>query len=318
MRSLGRWLLTGLMVLGLIGFGVWARGQLNGCETPRAGLPTEAAPPTSLEPKAVLPVVEAPVTPVPAPTVPPALTDLTPVVDKKTEVSPLPAVPTGLPPLASGTPPMPTATPVPAPASPSTLVPAGYTPAPTSPDTPIPPVPASSTPPATLTPVPTTPATPLTCPWTLRVQIIEGKTHLEARTDKEVQFRVVCERLNLQAPDGAIEARGSVKVSAPSLDGTCDQLSISWLTDRVDLSGQVRVTCRKEGQEVEMTGDKLSVKLTATTQAKTSPLPSSPVVPTRLEVPETPRPTTTRKPNFEVDPPRAVDPFDGNPDPPQQ
>lgn len=38
------------------------------------------------------------------------------------------------------------------------------------------------------------------CPWALRIEIVKGKTQLTAAIGKEVQFRIVCEKLDLQAP----------------------------------------------------------------------------------------------------------------------
>ncbi|MCS6851748.1 MAG: hypothetical protein NZ700_11335 [Gemmataceae bacterium] len=318
----GRWLITAALAAVMAGFGIWARGKLNGGETapPKQGTGTGMR--VAGEPPPAVPAAEMPGRATP----PPPLADPLP----GTDVSPSTTAPT----VVSSPP---AAEPVPAPASGGQVVPAGFpTPAPPpAPDAPsptpaavapaaAPPAPAAAppaAPPAPLTPVPPPAPAPVECPWTLRVQIIDGKTHLEARTDKEVHFRIVCDRLNLQAPDGAIEAHGTVKVTANHLDGLCDRLTISWLNDRIDLTGQVRVTCRREGQEVEMTGERLSLKLTATTQVRTG----GRVVPTGFASPE----TTSRKPaqetsprgaaglarpDLEVDPPAAVDPFDGRPD----
>jgi hypothetical protein len=156
------------------------------------------------------------------------------------------------------------------------------------------------------------PPAPIACPWTLRVEIVEGRPQLEARSGKDVMFRVHCERLNLQAPDGTIVAQGSIKVSAPDMEGVCDKLTINWSEDRVVLEKEVRLKCRKEGQDVELTGDRLTVKLTANSDAKRG---GSARLDTPPEPPAESRPATTRtrKVNREANPDRVqtVEPFDG-------
>ncbi len=95
------------------------------------------------------------------------------------------------------------------------------------------------------------------------------------------RFTVVCDRLTLQAPDGSIETRGNVQVSAPDVEGTCDNLTISWKADRLLLEGKVRVKCRQDGQMVDVAGDSLSVRLTATKGDKTAePIPAPTAVET--------------------------------------
>jgi hypothetical protein len=100
------------------------------------------------------------------------------------------------------------------------------------------------------------------CPWTLRVAVIEGKTHLTAQSGKEVRFRVVCDQLNLQAPRGNIEAQGTVRLSSAGLDGSCDRLTICWQEDQVVLDGQAQLKCRRDGQDLELKAARLSLRLT--------------------------------------------------------
>ena len=52
------------------------------------------------------------------------------------------------------------------------------------------------------------PAADVPCPWVLRVEIVKGRTLLAASTGKEIQFRVSCDRLDLAAPNGRIQAMG--------------------------------------------------------------------------------------------------------------
>jgi hypothetical protein len=100
------------------------------------------------------------------------------------------------------------------------------------------------------------------CPWNLRLAIVAGKTHLTAQTGKEVRFRVICDQLNLQAPRGTIAASGGVKLSSSGLEGTCDNLTISWQEDQVVLDGQAQLKCHREGQDLELKAAKLSLRLT--------------------------------------------------------
>jgi hypothetical protein len=92
---------------------------------------------------------------------------------------------------------------------------------------------------------------------------VKGRTQLEAGTDKGTQFTITCERLNLQTPDGKVEASGEVKVTGPSVEGACDKLMLSWSDERVMLQGKVRLKCQQDGREVDLTGDQLSIKLAA-------------------------------------------------------
>lgn len=328
-----RWILTGLIAFALGGLVVWAKGVPNFSENrcPYSATPAYSPPPnqptklvaelpTATAPEEVKkPVADpGPLKPLPAPY---ALEPVTPPSPLPKPSDPVPTTPTMPPaatpsaappsPMTEPTPPMPS-TPVPpmptAPVAPGNVEPARFNPAPTSDAPPI-------APPATgSSPVPTPAAVVAPCPWVFKVEIVDGRTQLEARTEKEVQFRVSCEHLNLQAPNGTIEAQGGVKVASLNLDGSCDRLTITWQDDKVQLQGQVRLKCRKEGQEVELTGEKVSVKLTATGPAKESV--------TRKPVSETPTAgekvsTQVKKVKHETEEEEEVQPFDGDPEMPR-
>lgn len=109
---------------------------------------------------------------------------------------------------------------------------------------------------------------PVTCPWTLQVKIVGGRTLLEARNDDKVQLRISCQMLDLQAPNGTIRARGDVKLNGSDLNGSCEMLTIAWQHESVLLEGKVQLTCPKEGQEIELAAERLSVKLTGAKSAK--------------------------------------------------
>jgi hypothetical protein len=125
-------------------------------------------------------------------------------------------------------------------------------------------------------PVPQHPAeSPMNCPWGLKVELTGGRTQLEARCENDVQFRVNCQRLDLQAPHGKIEAQGEVKVTSAGLEASCDHLTIGWVDDRVVLEGRVRLKWNKEGQEAEVFADRLSVKLYGGGPSPTAPTESA-------------------------------------------
>jgi hypothetical protein len=110
--------------------------------------------------------------------------------------------------------------------------------------------------------------TPPTCPWTLRMEIVDGRTHVEARIGNDVQFLIVCQRLDLQAPRGSINAQGEVRISGSGLDGHCDHLTINWQDDHVLLEGKAQLKCLRDGQDVELQADRLSLKLSASSTVK--------------------------------------------------
>jgi hypothetical protein len=99
------------------------------------------------------------------------------------------------------------------------------------------------------------------CPWTLRVEIIKGRTLLTAQTGQEVQFRVSCDKLDLQAPRGTIKASGNVKVESEGLKGACEQLSIAWQQDQVVLEGNAELKSQRDGQDMDLKAAKLSLRL---------------------------------------------------------
>jgi hypothetical protein len=100
------------------------------------------------------------------------------------------------------------------------------------------------------------------CPWILKVETVQGRTLLTAAAGKNVQYRLSCEYLNVQAPNGSIEAQGTVKLSGVGMEVICDRLTISWQNDQVILEGHAQMTYRSAGQDLELAADRLSVRLT--------------------------------------------------------
>jgi hypothetical protein len=132
-----------------------------------------------------------------------------------------------------------------------------------------------ATPPAPQPQAPEQPKVEAPCPWTLRVEIVKGRTLLTAQTGQEVQFRVSCDTLDLQAPRGNIKAAGNVQVESDGLKGQCEQMSIAWQADQVVLEGNAVVKCQRDGQDMDLKAAKLSLRLSVPAQ------PSQPKVSVR-------------------------------------
>jgi hypothetical protein len=101
-------------------------------------------------------------------------------------------------------------------------------------------------------------------PWVIRVEVKKTVTHLIA-SSKSVEFHVQCQNLKVQSPTGDIQAEGKIKVSAAGLDMNCERLTISWQNDWVLMEGKVRLQTQKDAQQLELSGDKLQLKLTTLT-----------------------------------------------------
>jgi hypothetical protein len=127
-------------------------------------------------------------------------------------------------------------------------------------------------PPAAVKPMPletkplefSTPGGTPSSPWVIKVEVVKTMTHLTA-TSKSAEFKVICEQLKVQSPGGDIQAEGKIKVAAAGLDMDCEKLTISWEDDWVIMEGKVRLLTQKDGQQVELVGDKLQLKLTTLT-----------------------------------------------------
>jgi hypothetical protein len=110
--------------------------------------------------------------------------------------------------------------------------------------------------------VPAAPAPPpAVCPWTFHLVVVEGRTVLTAKVGGEVQFKVTCDRLDLQAPNGAIQAAGAIKLTSAGLEGSSERLTINLREDRVILDGQAHLKARRQSQELELQAERLSLRL---------------------------------------------------------
>jgi len=106
------------------------------------------------------------------------------------------------------------------------------------------------------------------CPWTLKMTIVDGLTVVEARIGKEIQFRISCARLDLQSPRGSILAQGDVKISGSGLDGQCERLLINWSDDRLVVEGNAYMKCLRDGHDVELNAERMSLRLSESSTIK--------------------------------------------------
>jgi hypothetical protein len=208
------------------------------------------AAPVALQPEPpTIPILPAAPPPMPAtaPADPPA-TMPPPPVATKVEMPAITLAPTPEPP-----PPMPMPEPAP------TFAPPAPTPtfAPPAPPT----IPVT---PASITIAPSAPVVApalSTFPWKLHLEMVAGLTHFELRHNDAVQMRVQCERLDLQSPQGGLQASGRVAVSGPCLEASCDRLLISWQSGQIALEGHVRVICQNNGVRTELGTESICFRL---------------------------------------------------------
>jgi hypothetical protein len=103
--------------------------------------------------------------------------------------------------------------------------------------------------------------TKLTCPWDLTVKIVDGRSQLTVADGRAVKLTIVCDKLDVKAPAGAIQAAGQVVVQSEGLSGICDALSISWQEAAVQLVN-ARLSCQMDGRDVVLQGPVMQVQLT--------------------------------------------------------
>jgi hypothetical protein len=151
----------------------------------------------------------------------------------------------------------------PNPIAPVATVPPGQFPVP-PPTLPIPaPPPSAPVNPVITDGVPQLPKAPLKDSlWTITVDLKDGKTLLVAKArSRDVEFHVKCDAVDLHAPNGSIQARGNVKVSAGQLDAAGQSLTLQLHDDQLLLEGQARVTQRGDGQDLELRAERLTLRL---------------------------------------------------------
>jgi hypothetical protein len=153
---------------------------------------------------------------------------------------------------------------------------------------------AQGDPPAPVAPVvqtPTEPARPVqteSSPWSLQWELADGHAVLTARLYKRLEFRIQCDRVKMDSPDGAVLAIGKVSFSGPGVKGTCKQLTIGLAGDTIVLEGQGQLQVQQGNPSdlaiptVELSGERLSVRLQQLTGGvgAAQAFPGAPTTPT--------------------------------------
>jgi len=284
-------LLAGLCIVALTGFYLWGKDRLANRPNPTTPVSLNA----HYGPTALIPLADRP-----------------PQVAGTLVAQEMP-----VPPGNSAEPPVQPLTPAPAPITltgasepiPLPPAPVAAPPAPVSQEQPFQPAPAVPPPavvPAAVQPVPVQPApaavqqtsatqvpVPVNCPWLMSLQIVEGRSRLEARTEAGVELRISCGKLNLRYPDGDIEANGHVSFVAGHMEGTCERLTLSWRDSKIMMVGNVRMKGRQDNQEVDLAGDSMTFRLTTLGKSRRDSIiaPASystpaPLLPQSEKVPE--------------------------------
>jgi hypothetical protein len=132
-------------------------------------------------------------------------------------------------------------------------------------------------------------------PWTLQWERAGGQTTLLARLHKRIEFRIVCDGVKMETPDGPAVAVGKVSFTAPGLKGTCNRLTLSLNGDSLVLEGKAELQVQ-QGGAIELTGSAVELKgeqLTLRLQPPAGPVTPAQAFPTQpFPAVNTPMPVT--------------------------
>ena len=79
------------------------------------------------------------------------------------------------------------------------------------------------------------------CPWSLQVDMVDGRTVVTATVNKKHEFKIACESLDMQTGKGTLKASGKVQISSDTMNGVCEHLEIPLMEDRLVLDGGAEV-----------------------------------------------------------------------------
>jgi len=107
------------------------------------------------------------------------------------------------------------------------------------------------------------------CPWSLKIDIVDGQTIVVATVQKKHEFKIVCQSLDLQTGKGTLHAIGKVQITDDTMTGMCEQLSIPLMDDRLVLEGGAAITIEKDASRTsdsapvafELKGDRLTLQI---------------------------------------------------------
>jgi hypothetical protein len=89
--------------------------------------------------------------------------------------------------------------------------------------------------------------------------------HFEIKDGDVLLLKVSCECLELHSQQGVM-AKGQVRLHGSGLDGTCEQLTISWPRKVVQLNGNVNLNCQREGNLLQIAAEQMTLRLSGTGQ----------------------------------------------------
>lgn len=98
-------------------------------------------------------------------------------------------------------------------------------------------------------------------PYRVRMEVVNGLTHVELVRGDDVALRIQCERIDLQMPSGGLHAIGKVAVIAPGMEVRCNRLMLGWSAGDIAMEGQVRMICQNGQQKTEMSAESISCRL---------------------------------------------------------
>ena len=130
---------------------------------------------------------------------------------------------------------------------------------------PVGPPPVIKVPEVSRTPVPSTPAKIEQAKLKMLLRMGDGKPRFEIRNTAttELLLKVYGEKIEMQSPPDAkatlagVSASGTVRFTAPGIEGTCDHLRIMSATGELLLEGQIRVKTKHGKTSTEITADKM-------------------------------------------------------------
>jgi hypothetical protein len=85
-------------------------------------------------------------------------------------------------------------------------------------------------------------------PWLLNMEVVGTQTQLIARLRQQsaglspAEFKILCDRVDMQAAEGAVQAVGKVTFFGPGLKGTCQRLTVPVAEMRIIFEESVEVT----------------------------------------------------------------------------
>lgn len=83
------------------------------------------------------------------------------------------------------------------------------------------------------------------CAWSLHVEIVDGKTIMTCTVHKKHEFKIVCQSVDLQTGKHILKATGQVQITGDMLTGSCENLSIPLMEDRLVMEGSASVNIQK-------------------------------------------------------------------------